>query len=36
MFLLQVISELNGKDVNELISQGMSKLASIPSGKLLS
>ena len=27
------MSELKGKDVNEVMSEGMSKLASIPSGK---
>ena len=28
----KLISELEGKDVNELIQQGSSKLASVPSG----
>ncbi|KAG9336334.1 hypothetical protein JZ751_002681 [Albula glossodonta] len=28
----KVISELNGKNVEEVISQGFSKLASVPSG----
>jgi large subunit ribosomal protein LP2 len=28
----KVYSELNGKDINEVIADGMSKLASIPSG----
>ena len=27
-----LLSELNGKDVNELIAEGSSKLASVPSG----
>lgn len=27
------MSELNGKDINDVISEGMGKLASIPSGK---
>ncbi|KAG9295789.1 hypothetical protein G9A89_009018 [Geosiphon pyriformis] len=27
-----LISELNGKDINELIAEGNSKLASVPSG----
>lgn len=30
--ILQVFSELNGKDINEVISEGMGKLASMPSG----
>ena len=30
----QVISELEGKDINEVISEGMSKLASMPTGTL--
>ena len=30
----QVISELEGKDINEVISEGMSKLASMPAGAL--
>lgn len=30
----QVVSELEGKDVNELISEGMGKLASMPAGKV--
>lgn len=30
----QVISELEGKDINEVISEGMSKLASMPAGTL--
>ncbi|KAI1339537.1 60s acidic ribosomal protein-domain-containing protein [Xylariaceae sp. FL0016] len=28
----KLISELEGKDINELISEGSSKLASVPSG----
>lgn len=28
----KVISELNGKDIQQVMSEGMSKLASIPSG----
>lgn len=31
--LLQVVSELEGKDINEVISEGMGKLASMPSGE---
>jgi large subunit ribosomal protein LP2 len=30
--LSKLLSELEGKDVNELISEGSSKLASVPSG----
>ncbi|KAH6660281.1 60s acidic ribosomal protein-domain-containing protein [Truncatella angustata] len=30
--LEKLISELDGKDINELISEGSSKLASVPSG----
>ncbi|RYO82613.1 hypothetical protein DL764_009584 [Monosporascus ibericus] len=30
--LEKLISELEGKDINELISEGSSKLASVPSG----
>ena len=30
---LQVVSELEGKDINEVISEGMGKLASMPSGR---
>jgi len=30
--LNKLLSELKGKDINELISQGSSKLASVPSG----
>ena len=30
--LSKVISELEGKDINEVISEGMSKLASMPAG----
>ncbi|KAL0936466.1 60S acidic ribosomal protein P2 [Colletotrichum truncatum] len=30
--LNKLISELEGKDINELISEGSSKLASVPSG----
>ncbi|KAK0628481.1 60s acidic ribosomal protein-domain-containing protein [Bombardia bombarda] len=30
--LNQLISELKGKDINELIAEGSSKLASVPSG----
>nr|ODO03843.1 60S acidic ribosomal protein P2 [Cryptococcus depauperatus CBS 7855] len=30
--LSKLISELEGKDVNELIAEGSSKLASVPSG----
>ncbi|KAJ1333863.1 large subunit ribosomal protein LP2 [Microdochium nivale] len=30
--LNSLISELKGKDINELISEGSSKLASVPSG----
>ena len=30
--MLQVFSELDGKDINEVISEGMGKLASMPSG----
>ena len=29
-----MISELEGKDINEVISEGMSKLASMPAGTL--
>ncbi|XP_044070556.1 60S acidic ribosomal protein P2 isoform X1 [Siniperca chuatsi] len=29
---LQVISELNGKDINEVMNSGLSKLASVPAG----
>ena len=32
MCSLQVFSELDGKDINEVISEGMGKLASMPSG----
>ncbi|KAI0151978.1 ribosomal protein 60S [Hypoxylon sp. NC0597] len=28
----KLLSELNGKDINELIAEGSSKLASVPSG----
>jgi large subunit ribosomal protein LP2 len=28
----RVVSELKGKDINELIAEGSSKLASVPSG----
>ena len=31
-YMLQVFSELDGKDINEVISEGMGKLASMPSG----
>ncbi|XP_040060841.1 60S acidic ribosomal protein P2 isoform X1 [Gasterosteus aculeatus] len=31
-FSLQVISELNGKDINEVMNSGLSKLASVPAG----
>ena len=31
--LWQVISELDGKDINNVISDGMGKLASMPSGE---
>ena len=31
--LVQVISELKGKDVNEVIASGRTKLASMPSGE---
>ncbi|OTA54352.1 ribosomal protein 60S [Hypoxylon sp. EC38] len=30
--LEKLLSELNGKDINELIAEGSSKLASVPSG----
>ena len=30
---VQVVSELEGKDINEVISEGMGKLASMPSGR---
>ncbi|KAI9888391.1 MAG: 60S acidic ribosomal protein P2 [Vezdaea aestivalis] len=30
--LKKLLSELKGKDINELISEGSSKLASVPSG----
>ncbi|KAI1269128.1 putative ribosomal protein P2 [Xylariaceae sp. FL1019] len=30
--LEKLLSELDGKDINELISEGSSKLASVPSG----
>ncbi|POS73801.1 60S acidic ribosomal protein P2 [Diaporthe helianthi] len=30
--LSKLLSELEGKDINELISEGSSKLASVPSG----
>ncbi|KAL7628285.1 60S acidic ribosomal protein P2 [Parahypoxylon ruwenzoriense] len=30
--LEKLLSELSGKDINELISEGASKLASVPSG----
>ncbi|XP_053723624.1 60S acidic ribosomal protein P2 isoform X2 [Synchiropus splendidus] len=30
--LNKVISELNGKDVNEVMNSGLSKLASVPAG----
>ncbi|XP_023693095.1 60S acidic ribosomal protein P2 isoform X1 [Paramormyrops kingsleyae] len=30
--LNKVISELNGKDVNEVLNAGLSKLASVPAG----
>ncbi|KAJ8258407.1 hypothetical protein COCON_G00174190 [Conger conger] len=30
--LTKVISELNGKDVNEVMNAGLSKLASVPAG----
>ncbi|WVQ81204.1 60S acidic ribosomal protein P2 [Cryptococcus sp. DSM 104549] len=30
--LTKLISELEGKDINELIAEGSSKLASVPSG----
>ncbi|XP_015197570.1 60S acidic ribosomal protein P2 [Lepisosteus oculatus] len=30
--LSKVISELNGKDVNEVMNAGLSKLASVPAG----
>lgn len=33
VLLLQVVSELEGKDINEVISEGMGKLASMPSGE---
>ncbi|XP_014021298.1 ribosomal protein, large P2, like 1-2 isoform X1 [Salmo salar] len=28
----QVVSELNGKDINEVMNSGLSKLASVPAG----
>ena len=31
-FCFQVVSELDGKDINEVICEGMGKLASMPSG----
>ncbi|XP_063329602.1 60S acidic ribosomal protein P2 [Pelmatolapia mariae] len=30
--LNKVISELNGKDINEVVNSGLSKLASVPAG----
>ena len=33
VLLQQVVSELEGKDINEVISEGMGKLASMPSGE---
>lgn len=30
--MVQVCSELEGKDINEVINEGMGKLASMPSG----
>merc|ERR1712096_406864 len=30
--LNKVISELNGKDINEVMNSGLSKLASVPAG----
>ncbi|XP_068450301.1 60S acidic ribosomal protein P2 [Clinocottus analis] len=30
--LSKVISELNGKDINEVMNSGLSKLASVPAG----
>lgn len=30
--VVQVCSELEGKDINEVIDEGMGKLASMPSG----
>ena len=29
---VQVVNELEGKDISEVISEGMGKLASMPSG----
>ncbi|NP_001297836.1 60S acidic ribosomal protein P2 [Esox lucius] len=34
--LNKVISELNGKDINEVLNAGMSKLASVPAGGAVS
>ncbi len=32
LYIIQVMSELKGKDLNEVIANGMGKLASMPSG----
>ena len=34
-FSLQVLSELNGKVLSDVIAEGMGKLASMPSGMLI-